>query len=111
MRLSIIIPTLNEASYLDHTLSTIYQRCRAEPEVIVVDSGSTDQTVALARRYPATVVADASLRGSKWRSLNKGAALARGDTYLFLDADSIVPSGFDTASCKPWVDSVSFLVR
>ena len=98
MQLSIIIPTLNEANYLSHTLRAVYERVYlSEPEVIVVDAGSHDATVAIAERFPATVIVDESLRGSKWRSLNRGAAEAKGDVYLFLDADGLVPVDYDQA--------------
>ena len=98
MSLSIIIPTYHEEAYLGRTLEAIYQRATLPlPEVIVVDCGSADQTVAIARQYPTVVLEDSSLKGSKWKSLNRGAAVAQGDILLFLDADSIVPERFDQA--------------
>ena len=98
MSLSIIIPTYHEEAYLGRTLKAIYQRATGPvPEVIVVDCGSVDQTVAVAQRYPTVVIEDSSLRGSKWKSLNRGAAVAQGDILLFLDADSVVPDQFNQA--------------
>lgn len=98
MRLSIIIPTLNEADYLTRTLRAVYRNaCLPPPEVIVVDSGSHDATVAIAREFPLRVIADESLRGHKWQSLNRGAEAARGNVYLFLDADGTLPAGYDAA--------------
>ena len=97
MSLSIIIPTYNEEAYLRRTLEAIYRCATSEPEVIVVDCGSVDQTVTIAQQYPTTIVEDASLKGTKWKSLNQGAAIAQGNVYLFLDADSIVPRRFDMA--------------
>ena len=95
MTLSIIIPTYHEEAYLGRTLEAVYRRSRATPDVVVVDCGSSDQTVAVARQYPVTVIEDASLKGHKWKSLNRGAAAAQGDVYLFLDADSLVPDAYD----------------
>lgn len=98
MPLSIIIPTYHEEAYLGKTLEAIYQRVSTPlPEVIVVDCGSIDRTVTIARQYPVVVIEDPSLKGSKWKSLNLGAAVAQGNVFLFLDADSIVPPRFDQA--------------
>ena len=98
MSLSIIIPTYHEEAYLGKTLEAVYQRAAGPtPEVIVVDCGSVDQTVAVARQFPTVVIEDALLRGSKWKSLNRGAAIAQGETLLFLDADCLVPDQFDQA--------------
>ena len=95
MQLSVIIPTYNEEAYIQRVLASVCQEAHDPPEVIVVDCGSVDHTITLARQYPVTIVQDASLRGCKWKSLNCGAAIARGDVLLFLDADSVVPTHFD----------------
>ena len=98
MLLSVIIPTYHEEAFLGRTLEAVYQRAvSCIPEVIIVDAGSSDRTAAIARQYPVTLVVDAALRGKKWQSLNRGAAAAQGEVYLFLDADTQVPDGYDRA--------------
>lgn len=87
--LSIIIPTLNEAAQIESTLQPI-QGC-PDCEVIVVDGGSTDETVELARQLGCRVVQANRGRG---RQLNAGAALARGELLLFLHADTKLPVNF-----------------
>jgi rSAM/selenodomain-associated transferase 2 len=85
--LSVIIPTLNEASELPETL----KRARAIPEVreiIVVDAGSTDDTQAIAREYDCTVIESEPSRG---KQLRLGAQRASGDVILFLHADTWLP--------------------
>src|SRR6516164_11769649 len=57
-------------------------------EVIVVDSGSNDSTPALARTFADRVISAPRNRGA---AMNAGAALASGDVFLFLHADTIVP--------------------
>jgi rSAM/selenodomain-associated transferase 2 len=89
-RLSVIIPTLNEEQTIGHTLDRI--RCGRVWEVIVVDGGSSDRTVAIARARGATVVESPADRG---RQLTVGASMATGDTLLFLHADTSLPLRFD----------------
>ena len=89
MRLSIIIPTLNEALSIVQTLARIRQE--GECELIVVDGGSNDHTLELARSYADLVVT--APRG-RARQMNTGAREANGEVLLFLHADTRLPSGF-----------------
>lgn len=82
-RLSVIIPTLDEAEALRATLAAAVA---IADEVIVSDGGSSDGTVELAKRSGARVVNGAAGRGSQ---LNRGAAAAAGDVLLFLHADTL----------------------
>lgn len=92
MRLSIIVPTLNEAPQLRDTLAALRALQRRGHEVIVVDGGSSDHTAMIAREF-ADQVTD-SARG-RARQMNAGAALAHGDVLLFLHADTRLPEQAD----------------
>ncbi len=85
MRLSIVIPTLNEAMALPGLLGSLVLWRRAGDEIIVSDGGSDDGTRDIAKAHGARVV-DAP-RG-RARQMNAGAALASGDVLWFLHADS-----------------------
>ena len=89
MRVSVIIPTLNEAATVTRTLSLV--RHAGECELVVVDGGSKDDTFALAHAY-----ADIALSASRGRArqMNAGAQAASGDVFLFLHADSVLPRQF-----------------
>ncbi len=80
MKLTVIVPTLNEAAHLGASLSSLPR----EAEVVVTDGGSTDETISIATRAGARVVTGSRGRA---RQMNRGVDAARGDTLLFLHAD------------------------
>ncbi|MGC8873931.1 MAG: glycosyltransferase [Chloroflexia bacterium] len=86
-RVSVIVPTLNEAAYLPGLLESLARQTRPAEEIIVADAGSTDGTAELARRYGARVVPG----GNPAAGRNAGARVATGDLFFFLDAD-VLPS-------------------
>ena len=85
-RVSVVIPTLNEQASVGAAIAS-GQRGGAE-EVVVSDGGSTDATREIAAAAGAVVVE--APRG-RARQMNAGAAVATGDTLLFLHADTILP--------------------
>lgn len=90
--LSIIIPCLNEAECITETLAALGPARRRGAEVIVVDGGSHDDTVARA-----AAAADTVISASRGRAIqmNAGAARARGEILLFLHADTRPPGELD----------------
>lgn len=92
MSLSIIIPVLNEAPNIVTALEALGAYRARGVEVIVVDGGSTDGTVALARPLADFVIASARGRAAQ---MNAGAGVARGDVLLFLHADTHLPDDAD----------------
>ena len=90
MRISVVIPTLNEAAELPATI----EKLRALPEiseVIVADGGSTDDTVRLASSLQCRVVYSPRGRGTQMRA---GAQMAFGEVIVFLHADTRVRLDF-----------------
>jgi glycosyltransferase involved in cell wall biosynthesis len=99
MKLSIVVPALNEEEQLPRCLACLKYavatlRLRSRPidtpavEVIVVDNNSSDATAEIARRAGARVVFEPVNQISRAR--NAGAAAATGDWLLFMNADSYV---------------------
>ncbi len=84
-RISVIIPAKNEEKYIHNALDGLREQSLKDFETIVVDGGSSDDTVKIARKY-ATVAVE--LRRGVSRGRNKGAKLAKGEILLFLDADT-----------------------
>ena len=91
IRVSVVIPTLQEEEYIRKTLSCLI-RFAPEIEIIVVDGGSTDNTVKTAMLFADKVFQIGERGISKAR--NYGAKCAKGELLIFLDADVIVPQGF-----------------
>lgn len=92
MSLSIIIPALNEAEHIPSLLDRLQPLRRRGVEIIVVDGGSTDNTVALAQAATDRVLSSPPGRA---RQMNAGAAVAGGEIYCFLHADSQLPENAD----------------
>ena len=96
-RLSAIVPVYNDKDGLQHTIQSLVNQniAREHYEIIIVDNGSTDDTLYLAEKYrkihPAlinTAVED-KIPGS-YAARNKGISLARGRVICFLDSDMTV---------------------
>ena len=90
IKLSIIIPALNEARSLPPLLESIKDQKFDDYEVIIADAGSTDDTSKLAKKYGCKVVKG----GSPSAGRNNGAKIAKGEYLLFLDADVILSGNF-----------------
>jgi rSAM/selenodomain-associated transferase 2 len=93
MLFSIIMPVLNEAEVLEDQLVHLTHQCTGHTyELLIVDGGSSDETVAIAQHYGRVIHAP---RG-RAKQMNAGAEEARGDVLLFLHADTKLP---DDAVC------------
>jgi rSAM/selenodomain-associated transferase 2 len=90
--LSIVVPTLNEEKTVASCIDIIRRTCGPEVEIIVVDGGSSDDTVAIARQAMAHTVVAVRGRASQ---MNAGAAAASGNVLLFLHADTHLPASSD----------------
>jgi rSAM/selenodomain-associated transferase 2 len=92
MRLSVIIPTLNEAAAIGATLAALAPLRGRGHEVLVADGGSEDGTRDIAAPLADRVIV--APRG-RARQMNAGAAAATGDALLFLHADTRLPADAD----------------
>ena len=88
--ISVIIPTLNEANAIEATISNLKKY--RQTEIIIVDGGSQDRTVAIAKSMGVRVMTS---EASKAIQMNTGAAEAIGDVLLFLHADTRLPQNFE----------------
>jgi glycosyltransferase involved in cell wall biosynthesis len=86
---SVIIPVFNGAGTLEACLDAVFRATHGAARCIVVDDGSTDDSVAIARRSGAQII-QVRERGGPARARNIGALAASGEILLFIDADVCV---------------------
>jgi rSAM/selenodomain-associated transferase 2 len=110
LKISIIIPALNEAPTIAQVISTA--RNAKNVEIIVADGGSSDGTVEIAQYEADRVISTTPGRATQ---MNAGAAASTGDILLFLHADTHLPHGFDTrarqALAKPGTVAGAFELK
>src|SRR5262249_31956344 len=92
MKLSVIMPVLNEADGIEGALRALAPLRARGVEVMVADGGSSDATAALARPLADIVIAAPRGRGAQ---MNAGAAASSGEVLLFLHADTHLPPQAD----------------
>ena len=107
---SVVIPAYNAARTLELCLKSLTEADLPPLECIIVDDGSTDSTVEVARRYGAKILSTGGRKGPA-KARNQGAREAKGDVVFFIDADiclhrntlSRVAHGF---AADPGVDAI-----
>ncbi len=88
IKVSIVIPTLNEADQIGEIASNLKSRA-PEAEWILADGGSTDDTLIQAKKYPFKIIHCPKGRGLQ---MHQGAKRSTGDVILFLHADTRLPN-------------------
>lgn len=94
MKISIIIPTLNEEEKLPQLLNVLSKYTYTYEEIIIVDGKSTDKTVEIAKSYPKVRVIEGQ-NPSRAIQMNTGASEALGEVLYFIHADVIPPNSFE----------------
>jgi len=103
MKLSVIIPTINEAENIGLLIDRLrnYGNGQLE-EIIVVDAGSKDETVEIAQNHGAKVVKSPSK--GRATQMNYGAKIAKGNTLYFVHGDTLPPDCYLTSIQKALED-------
>lgn len=108
MLISIVIRTLNEAQYLDDLLVMIGQQklhAGVSSEVVLIDSGSTDDTVKIAEKHGCRITTIRKQDFSFGRSLNQGCDFAKGDVLVFVSGHCVpVDQHWLQRLCQPVID-------
>lgn len=96
MRVTVLIPSFNAARYLRETLETAQAQTREPDEVIVVDDGSHDESIAIARSFRGVTLIEQPNQGAA-AARNNGLRVATGEFVVFLDADDrLLPGAIET---------------
>ncbi len=96
MRISIVIPVINEEIAIRHNLPNLQWARKQGHEIIVVDGGSQDESIREASPFADKVVSSPQGRA---KQMNVGAQAATGDVYLFLHVDTLLPDNGLSAIC------------
>ena len=88
INVSVIIPTLNEAEVIEPLLKSLVPQLHKNDEIIIVDSGSTDVTLDIVKKYHCRILK--TKKEGVGLARTRGAKIAKNDYVAFLDADSIV---------------------
>lgn len=94
-KISIIIPVLNESAIIGSLITHLKNNSATKniKEIIVVDGGSKDDTIAILKKSNVTIL---SSKKGRAKQLNHGAKNATGEILYFLHADTFPPKNFDT---------------
>jgi glycosyltransferase involved in cell wall biosynthesis len=109
MLASVVIRTYNEEKYLDRLLTKIYQqKCElVDLEVVVVDSGSDDSTLSIAKKHGCEITHIKKSDFTFGRSLNVGCEFAKGDFLLFVSGHCIpTNNNWLDEMCKPLIEGI-----
>jgi glycosyltransferase involved in cell wall biosynthesis len=85
--ISVIIPVYNAGRFLAQAIESVLDQTLRPDQVIVVDDGSTDNSVAVAQRYRRHIHLEQQPNAGSAHARNRGVALAYGELLAFLDAD------------------------
>lgn len=87
-KISIITPSYNQAEYIDKAITSVLQQSYANKEHIIIDGGSTDDTLTILQKYDAIRWLSERDRGQS-HAFNKGFALADGEIIGWLNSDDM----------------------
>ncbi|MCZ2855998.1 MAG: glycosyltransferase family 2 protein, partial [Candidatus Bathyarchaeota archaeon] len=89
---TVIVPAYNEAKAIGKTVEALLNLSYVNKEIIIVDDGSTDETLEVAKKYTNNDFTRAVTKpnGGKWDALNTGIKVAKGDFIVCIDADTVL---------------------
>lgn len=105
MKLSIVIPCYNGAHYLADAIDSAMAQDYPDKEIIVVNDGSTDDSLSVAAAYGDSIVLVDQHNQGLSAARNAGIRAATGDLFAFLDCDDYWAPGFASKLCRAVLDN------
>lgn len=102
MRISVVVPTYNRAHLLTHTLDAILSQSFRPAEIIIVNDGSTDDTLERLAPYGAAIRVITVANGGDIAARNVGTRAAGGEIVAYCDSDDLWAPGFLAAQAALW---------
>jgi O-antigen biosynthesis protein len=103
MRITVAIPCYNGSQYVSQTIESILSQSRSADEVLVIDDGSTDDSVKIIQRYPVKLVQHKVNRGLA-EARNTAIDEAQGDVLVFIDVDAFADQRLIETLLHPYAD-------
>ena len=108
-RISVITPSLNQGAYIERTIRSVLSQGYPDLEFIVVDGGSTDNTVSILRRYGNSLLWISEKDEGQSHAINKGMRMATGDIIAYLNSDDIYEPGALTKVAAAFAEDASVM--
>jgi glycosyltransferase involved in cell wall biosynthesis len=92
--ITIVTPSFNQGSYIEETIRSVLLQCYPNIQYIIIDGGSTDETVEIIRKYEKWIDYWISEKDSgQSNAINKGLQLANGEIYNWVNSDDVLAEG------------------
>jgi glycosyltransferase involved in cell wall biosynthesis len=96
-KITIVTPSFNQGRYIDRTIQSVLQQEYPNLDYIVIDGGSTDETLSILRRYEGQLRWISEKDSGQSEAINKGFRLAKGEIVAWLNSDDVyLPGSLET---------------